>query len=275
LRTNFAAVGLVSAMALIAAPLQAASIGVQPLMVEVEPGQSTAIRVRNASDESTSIETVVVERKIDENGVQSQVPADDAFILLPPQGTIAPQGLQVIRVQPLGATGLKESKSYFVSVQQVPVAFKPTERTGAGAHMLVRFAFDVAVHVVPRGAKPKMELVSASPGTMMITIPPRPEEVIRPGGPPKPVIKTMPAAVISVRNDGNRYLYLQAYDYTITAVLEDGSRKEFPKLTEREIVDAAGVTLVPPHSARKFSLPLLEGTRVRSLSVQVRERPEG
>ena len=274
MKIRLAATGLVSSIALAAAPIHAASIGVQPLMVEVEPGQSTAIRVRNSSDESTSIEAVVAERKIDENGVQSQVPDDDAFILLPPQATIAPQGLQVIRIQPLGAAGLQESKSYFISVQQVPVALKPAERTGAGARMLVRFAFDVAVHVVPRGAKPKMELVSAATGSMAITIPPRVEEVIRPEGPPKPVIKTVPAAVISIRNDGNRYLYLQNYEYTITGVLDDGSRKEFPKLTEREIVDAAGVTLVPPRSARKFSLPLPEGNRVRSLSVQVRERPQ-
>ena len=275
MKSILSAFGLVSTIALAAAPLSAASIGVQPLVVEVEPGRSTSIRVRNVSDESTSIETVVAERLIDANGVQTQKAAEDAFILLPPQGTIPAQGMQVIRVQPVVTGAMTESKSYFISVQQLPVAFKPVERTGAGAQMLVRFAFDVAVHVVPRGAKPKMALVSAEPGSMNITVPPRPEDLMRPGGPPKPVIKTLPAAVISIRNDGNRYLYLQNYDYAISAVLADGSRKDFPKLTEREVIDAAGVTLVPPHAARKFSLPLPEGTRVRSLTVQVREKTEG
>lgn len=254
--------------------VNAASIGVQPLMVEVEPGRATAIRVRNISNESTSIETIVSERIVDENGGQQKREAEDAFLLLPPQASIPPQGLQVIRVQPLIGPDLTESRSFYVSIQQVPVEFKPQQRASGGAQMQVRFAFDVAVHVVPRGAKPKFALVSAAPGVTKVTILPKTEDLLRQGDVSGPVIKTVPAAVISIRNDGNRYLYLQNYEYTITGVLDDGSRKEFPKLTEREIVDAAGVTLVPPRSARKFSLPLPEGTRVRSLSVQVRERPQ-
>ena len=68
MKSILSAFGLVSTIALAAAPLSAASIGVQPLVVEVEPGRSTSIRVRNVSDESTSIETVVAERLIDADG---------------------------------------------------------------------------------------------------------------------------------------------------------------------------------------------------------------
>lgn len=266
-----AAAFALAAPVLAAAPAHANSIGVQPLIVIVNPGQSAAVSVRNSADTSSTVETRVSERVIDATGVQVRKPADDDFIVFPPQATIKAQGTQVFRIQPL-QSDLTASKSYFLTVQQVPVAFKPTERAEGGAQIQVLFAFDVAVHVVPRGAKPNMELVSIAPGETTVTTPPSPEALADLSKPPAPTVTTVPGAVIEIHNSGNRYLYLQDYDYAISAVLEDGSTTEFPRLTEREVINAAGVTLVLPGASRTFRLPLPEGVKVRSLSVKVSER---
>lgn len=269
----FVAIGVAFSLFSLVLPQVASSrsLGVQPLIVEVAPGQSAAVRVRNSSDQPMTVETSISERQIDANGVQARVEADDSFIVFPPQATIPALGTQVFRVQPLDSD-LTMSKSYFMTVGQVPVEFTPTEAREVGAQLQVLFAFDVAIHVVPRGAKPKLELVSSQLGQMTLTIARTAAELASSEPLPPSQTKTVPAAVIAIRNDGNRYLYLQDYEFALSGLLSDGTTVSFPDLTQKQIIEAAGVTLVAPNGSRTFSLPLPEGAAVTSVSVQVRER---
>ena len=253
-----------------AVAVEAGSIGVEPLFLEVRPGQSAAIRARNSSDQVSTVELIVNERMVDENGVQTRVEADNDFILFPPQAALEPSSVQVFRLQSI-IPNLTESKSYFVTVKQVPVQLEPTE--GGGARLQVVFAFDSAVHVVPNGAKADPQILSVAMDTTIVEVETGEFTTTEDGG-QRPVIKQeeVPAVAITLRNDGNKYFYLQNQDFEVTGSTADGSKVDFPSWTTQEVLNAVGVVLVKPGDTRNIKLPLPRGTTAQNLTASVKER---
>src|SRR5690606_11070198 len=141
-------------------PANAESLAVEPLFIETQPGQSAAIRVRNSSSVRQTVEVSIAERVADEAGEVARVPADDDFILFPPQSVIEPNSVQVFRAQSINPT-LDRSKSYYITVRQLPVDLTMDPVAG-GAQLQVVFAFDVAMHTVPRGAASNAVISSAT-----------------------------------------------------------------------------------------------------------------
>lgn len=262
---------LASAM-LIHPSAASAQLAVDPLFVEVAPGQSAAIRARNTSDKPMTLELNVEARHVSREGAQSRTGGEDDFVLIPPQAIVPAQGSQVFRLQAL-PTGQTESKSYFVTVHQLPVEMGEIE--GGGAQIQMVFAFDVAVHVVPKGAEAKPEMVSAGLSTMMIadkakSAPPAPNAAADPKAPTRQV----PAVEIALRNAGTKYLYLQDLDYVATGIDQAGAKVDLPRWDQPAVIDAAGVTLVEPGAERVFKLPLEGVPALKSVQVEIRQRPK-
>lgn len=252
-------------------PARAAALAVEPLFIELAPGASAAVRVRNTSDAPTTVELSIEERAVDEQGTQTRTDAEDSFVLFPPQGVIAPQQVQVFRIQPLKIDPTK-SHSYFLTVRQLPVKLDPIE--GGGTQLQVVFAFDVAVHTVPRGARNDPVLVSAGLDTTQVEKVAAPDAPPPPvGGPrPAPVMETVPAMAVTLRNDGNKYLYLQDLDYDATGIDQAGNKIDLPDWNENAIVDAAQVALVPPGATRSFKLPLRGAPALKGIELRLRPR---
>jgi hypothetical protein len=76
-----------------------------------------------------TLELEIEARHVSRDGVQTRTPADDDFIAIPPQAIVPAQGTQVFRLQAI-PTGDVESKSYFVTVHQLPVKMGELERRG-------------------------------------------------------------------------------------------------------------------------------------------------
>ena len=252
----------------------AGSLSVEPLFVEVTPGSSGAVRVRNTSDAPMTVEQTVFERSVDAVGVQTRAAAEDSFILFPPQGAIAPQGIQVFRMQPIAADTQK-SRSYYLTVKQLPVKLDPLE--GGGTRLQVVFAFDVAVHTTPRGAKSDPQFVGAALDTTEVEKAlPANTPPLAPGAPrPKPELETVPAIAVTVRNDGNKYFYLHDLDYIATGTDAAGNKIEIPSWEVNAIIDAAKVALVQPGATRTFKLPLRDVPALTSVEVRIRKRSDG
>jgi fimbrial chaperone protein len=277
------AVAALCAGSLIHASPAFAQLAVEPLFLEVSPGQSVAIRARNTSDKPMTVEMLVQRRHVDQAGVQTRVDADNDFILFPPQAVLPPQGTQVFRLQPLPGDDA-QSRSYFATVHQLPVALGDVE--GGGAQLQIVFAFDAAVHVVPNNAEAKPELVGASLSTMMVPANAAADPASTPadaasaspapaaGAGPQPVRQVeVPAVAITIRNDGNKYIYLQDLEFVATGIDQAGARVELPSWDQRAIVDAAGVTLVEPGAMRDFKLPLRDVPALKGVEVEIRHRP--
>lgn len=250
----------------------AQSIAVEPLFIETTPGQSAAVRVRNSSSVRQSVEVSIAERIPDENGVVTRIPADDAFILFPPQGVIEPNSVQVFRVQPIEPT-LERSRSYYFTVRQVPVDLSLTPNSGA--QLQVIFAFDVAMHTVPRNAEANAVVVSAAPATANVST----VAIDDPDRSPDPVVRAkepridVPGVAITLRNDGNKYLYLQQYEYLVEATTANGEKIELPILAQNEILEAVEMPLVLPGAERKFILPYRNAPAFTAVTVRARARP--
>lgn len=269
---KFLLCGIAALCTMAFAPLAyASSLSVKPLFLEVTPGQSAAIRVDNKSDAVQSIEVFVHERMVDENGIQTRVEADDDFIVFPPQAAVKATGTQVFRLQPIDPNASK-SKSYYVTIRQLPVDLEPTE--GGGAQIQVVFAFDSAVHVVPRGSKAEPEVMSASMDRRDVILETG-EFKVDEDGSKTAVTATVnvPAVAVTLSNEGEKYLYLQDLRYLVTGTDAEGNDLDFPSWTMNELIKHLGVTLVKPGEKRNFKLPLPESfPEAKSIAVRVKER---
>lgn len=147
-----------AALALVSAPVQAHRV--YPMSYELAPagsGAATVLRVDNTTERALTLEVSVEKRSWDERGNETRTPADEDFLILPPQMIVEPGKTQAIRVQYVGAPALDQTAMYVVGVNQVPVA-DPT--AGTGVQFVINFG--TAAYVVPAGAKTELKIVSVA-----------------------------------------------------------------------------------------------------------------
>jgi fimbrial chaperone protein len=135
---------------------------VAPMIYDLAPSganAATTIRVKNDGDKPITIELVTEKRDFDVQGKETRTPADDDFVLFPPQAVVAAGKTQAVRVQYVGAPDIAKSVMYSVMVKQVPVKLPNTGPSG----VQFVFNFGTVANVVPRDAKATVEVVSVEP----------------------------------------------------------------------------------------------------------------
>lgn len=233
-------------------PTRATSLGVDPLFMEIGTTSASSIKIQNSGDTDVPVEIIIYERVIDEFGNQSKREADDDFIVFPPQAVIPPSGVQNIRFQPIGADNT-QSKSYYLTVQQIPVDLGDRPD---GMYLNVVFAFDAAVHIVPKGATANAVTHGATPAEMSLD---DGETFI-------------PAIEINLENTGNKYLYLQDYKYEISGTDGSGNPVRLNSWTQDDIIKALPTTLVGPTAMRTIKLPVPKDLSGGSYTVTMTSR---
>ncbi|WP_306250641.1 fimbria/pilus periplasmic chaperone [Parvularcula sp. IMCC14364] len=177
------------------------------------------IRVRNTRPTDLPVEILVEKRLIAEDGTQTFVPADDDFIVFPPQALIAPQSTQSIRVQYIGEPSMAETIAYVMKVAEVPVVQE--DATG----ITVAYNFGVALYI--RADNPNATLTLSS------------------------IEKTDDNKLdFAIRNSGNDY----GTTVGKTVVVETAHGRKQIDLTGKGV----GNPLIPPNSVRTFSLDIGE-----------------
>jgi fimbrial chaperone protein len=148
-KTSFAA-ALTLSLALL--PATAVAYQVTPMVYDMAPiGKNAAsiIRITNTQDQPITVEMLAEQRLFDEAGKESRKPADDKFVLFPPQAIVQPGATQAVRVQYVGPQTLDKSETYTVTVKQVPVQLPNDGKTG----VQFVFNFSTVANIVPPGAK--------------------------------------------------------------------------------------------------------------------------
>src|SRR5690606_30223426 len=142
-RARASALLFVAALALTVPALNspAYAMRVSPMVVEMESRGTDAtarIEVQNINPGNLAFETRVFRMAIDAEGEITETPADEDFLIFPPQGVLPAGGRQVVRLQWLGPAEPDKSQSYYVSVEQLPVKLDPvaTEQIGAQVQIL-------------------------------------------------------------------------------------------------------------------------------------------
>jgi P pilus assembly chaperone PapD len=215
-----------TAILIIAAPVTALAYQVTPMIYDMAPAGKNAasvIRITNTQAQPITVEIQAEKRLFDEAGKESREPADEKFVLFPPQAIVQPGATQAVRVQYVGPQTLDKSETYTVTVRQVPVQLPNDGKTG----VQFVFNFSTVANIVPPGAKAQ---ISASTEALPLS----------PDG------KTLR---LTVRNTGSRYANLSRSSVELsggsfrTVIKEDDWRK------------ALGSSWILPGGTRVIDLP--------------------
>ena len=120
--------------------------------------------VVNDSDERIAVEVSVVERTMDIDGQESYTPADDDFLIYPPQMIVEPRAAQTVRVTWLGDPNPSQELTYRLVAEQLPInlldpdAEVPTRPVGS-VEILLRYMGSLFVR--PAMVQADVQLVSA------------------------------------------------------------------------------------------------------------------
>jgi fimbrial chaperone protein len=140
----------------IVSPLRAYAFEVQPMRHSLYPanGQNTGLlTVKNTRSKPLPVELVVEKRVFNESGEQTQVPADEDFIIFPFQALIQPGASQAFRFQYIGEQVLPQEVAYTIHVREVPVDL---EEGFTGLRYI--YSFGVVVYVENAEAKSKLSI---------------------------------------------------------------------------------------------------------------------
>ena len=201
------------------------AMNVQPLSLEmVSIGANSRSTIQVVNDGATPMPVEVVFKKLDigEDGKTTESPANDEFLVFPPQAVVPAGATQSFRIQWVGAPDIKKSQTYMLSVNQLPVKMKPGE---SGVQMV--FDFGVIVSVAPAGAQSTLKLVSAEAETQ----------------------GKRQGAAITVENPGVMYSYFS--DAKLT--LESGSWRKV--ISPGELRQLVGYGVVLPGKKRRILVP--------------------
>jgi fimbrial chaperone protein len=212
--------GAVSALALACGSLTpAVAHEVTPMRVELVPqaGSRTAlVSVRNTRENDLPFEVVALRRLTAPDGTETLEPADEDFLIFPPQGLVKSGASQSVRFEYVGDQNLAESRSYVLDVREVPVT--PPGFSG----ILTVYNFGVAVYVKPPGAFADLEVSGISREGDLITF--------------------------DIRTRGNDFVVLSRHE------LEIRFGAETIRMTGSEFAGRVSNPVVPPNSVRHFQM---------------------
>jgi fimbrial chaperone protein len=158
------AASLTAGMALLLTPTLAHAQRVTPMSYELAPRGSKAttnLNLENTSQTDMTIELTASRVTVLADGQEERVPAEDDFLIFPPQTVIKAGKSQTIRVKYVGEPTIEESVPYRISILQVPV--QTGDSGGGGVGLTVNF--NTLAHVVPDGAKTIIEVTNIRSNT--------------------------------------------------------------------------------------------------------------
>ncbi|MXO63438.1 fimbria/pilus periplasmic chaperone [Qipengyuania oceanensis] len=230
------------------------------MILDMSPtGRGAIARVEftNDADRDIPYEVQMMRGDISPTGELTLVPADEDFLVFPPQVLIEANSQQVFRVQYLADKPLAKSEIYYLAIRQIPVEFEP----GVNQVQVV-INYNVLVNVVPPGSSPEPVVRQASyieraQSTEGLTEDQSPEVV--------PVEK---GVMVDLGNDGTRYFFASDAKWLISGKTASGADLEM-RLEGKELSKYTGVGVVGPGKLRQFFFPTEEPVRQDTLKVSV------
>ena len=233
---------LIAGLVLLGQPGSGAQAGmsVVPALVQLKEsgnGRSAAIKVYNDQDRPLPVQFVVQRFELNEDGSDQVFPADGEVTVFPPQALIKPGATQVVNVIWTGKQPLEQSRSYYVTVLQVPVKFGAQESGWS-----FTFNFSVIANVAPANAEAKLSILD----TKIVPIPqdlPKAEKK-------KKKNQGTHRVIVTAENTGNRHAQLSDGQLH----LKDGAWSM--RLGSDDLLAAVGAGIVQPGKRRRFVFPV-------------------
>lgn len=233
----------------------AEAMRVSPMVSELTTtgaGSAARIEVGNIGSAAMPFETTITQIEMDENGALTETPADESFLVFPPQGLVPTNGRQVVRVQWIGDPKIETSQAYYLAVRQLPVSTTATGEGGGSLQVSVLYTMKALIVVAPPGAEADVQVVSAIP-----TLVAPPAATIDPalGGSDLAPPPEEPGLEVTVVNRGNRYALMSGATWVVSGT--DMSGEAYSQTLSGQMVGATvGVGYLAPAGARRtFKIP--------------------
>lgn len=218
---------------------------VSPMALDIAPyGRESVGRVQfvNTSNREYPVEARVFLGEISEDGELALMPADDEFVVFPPQLVLPPLGEQVFRVQYVGEPELDRARVYYLSLQQLPV-----ELEAGPPQVQVLVNFNVFINVEPEGTSAVARVDTVTTETR----------------------DNVAGVLVRVANDGNGMLLAGQLAWRLVGTTKSGEPFE-RKFTPAELGTIVGVGVVAPGKTRKFFFPLDADIELASVSAELK-----
>ncbi|MBO9723326.1 MAG: molecular chaperone [Novosphingobium sp.] len=233
---------LLSCLALLATTGPSLALNVQPVVVDLQTAgrrTSAVVTLQNTFPDTVPVEvTVHPVRVVDGELREAEDVESDDVLVFPSQATLAGNQSQAFRVQWIGQPLEGESRHFYVTIAQLPVAMPESQNA-----IQVLHRFKVLVSVGTNGDTPSLKVVEAKVGTDA-------------AGKPQPIL--------TVANDGTSYGYVATNRMTVIERRADGSEAYRKTFEPEEIRESMGLGLVPSKASRVFpinvELPEASGT---------------
>jgi len=233
---------------------------VSPMVSEISTlgaGASARIEVQNIASTPLPYETSITRITFNADGTITETPADEDFLVFPPQGIAAPGARQIIRAQWIGDPAAAASMAYYMEIRQLPVDFESRSTDVGSAAVQVVYHMKTLIIVAPPNTESSVQVVSveaaeirqpAVPVTTQTSI----EAFTGTPAVPTPSVDTSPIPVVKVRlrNTGQRHAVMSGVNW----ILEGADRSGQPlkiTLSAGQISGAVGVGYVPPQGGER------------------------
>ncbi len=137
-----------------------------PIRMEFAPagsGSEQSFHLENNSSNSAAVEVSMLTRRMDLDGKEINAPAEDDFLVYPPQVVLRPNQVQTLRVKWLGTRKPEKELAFRILAEQLPVSLEKEKPGHSRINVLVRYLG--SVYIVPKGAKADLVLESAASRT--------------------------------------------------------------------------------------------------------------
>ncbi len=221
------------------------AMSLSPIHIEMTTVGATArsqIVVTNPSAAPLQVEIGLQNLALDDVGAPKLTPANDEFLIFPPFATVAAGGTQVFRVQWLGEPDMAKSRSFVLSVNQVPVK----QAAGSKAVQIV-MSLGAMINVAPVIGQAELRVIQSG--------------------------------VVTAKN-GKRYPTLTVENPTRVHALLPRSTLALTgngwsqTLTPNELDQLVGIGLVEPMKRRRFTLPIELPAHVQSVQTALDYKPK-
>lgn len=152
-------------LAIVASAGPARAYSVQPMEYVLEPSGPKALQritVANTRETPLNIEVQAFRVDVDEFGARSFTPADDEFLIFPPQVSIGGDRSQVIQVRYTGEPQVAQGRLYVVRIVQtnaVELVRQDAANPEVVQKLQVAVNFNTTVFVQPARLEPRLEMV--------------------------------------------------------------------------------------------------------------------
>ncbi|ABI78322.1 putative fimbrial assembly protein [Hyphomonas neptunium ATCC 15444] len=207
---------------------EALAFRLSPMRYILAPAGTDAeitLRLENTYPVDLPIEVEVFRRTITEDGKEVREPADDDFLVFPPQSLVPAGQEQAFRVRYVGPPSLDVMESYVVMFRQLPIRNRAEGNSGIDVMM----ALGTAAYVSPPGATANLSLGVEA-------LPDNPDQID-----------------IWVTNSGNAYGYVDQFHIRLQT--EEGASAVIPPSVSTQGLETP---LIMPNARRKLRVDIPE-----------------